>query len=159
MLMLRSRAPAPRPLPPQNAALHLIGFTNINPNGRFASFAISNETLARFCYVLTGFACKTPDGWTAIPLDRTSPHWLDFGDGCGGVLDAGSAVLFHVPVLLTNAPWRFHISCQEYATGIDGLTDRARDFVRNVKETNPMVGGSMIFKGRRYELVSPEISE
>src|SRR6266536_635761 len=92
-LWLASHAGAPGLPSPQNASLRLIGFTSVATAGKSATFCLSNDTPARIVYVLTGFDCKTPDGWITAPLDRTSPHWLEFGDGQGGLLRAGDTVL------------------------------------------------------------------
>ena len=94
----------------------------------------------------------TAAGWQATTLRCTPTNWYRFGT----TLAPGEACVFHVPAPDAER-WRIRITCNEKASGFQGIRDRIADF-----RDNPFPGeeGTRMerFSGFTYLIVSPEVT-
>jgi len=137
----------------QSGSFVLLGFTNFPAAGRPAVFCLTNGTRSEFAYCPEAIEQRTKTGW----ITNRVPPWPSGWIGLRSVLAPAQSITFYVPVVTSSVPWRLSLVCAESA----GATERARNFVRSVRES--ICAGretvSRTFSGRRYEILSPEVSE
>jgi hypothetical protein len=158
---------------PAGVLLSFQGLTNVPAKGRYAVFSVTNAGPSRTAFDPDGLEYRDSQAWVTNSLRNKRldewlywyhdakgivrvGNWYDFG----GDLKPGASAAFAAPVMVTNAPWRLYFYCVEQATSVQGLVDRTGDLVQHAASfiTNSAVGSQTTFSGRRYYLVSPEIS-
>jgi hypothetical protein len=173
-LLLLVSSPPPGPRTSTGIQLAFIGLTNLPTKGNFAVFAVSNPGPERVSFNPDAIAYRSSQGWTTNSLRNTTrrdwvyweqdtngnsslARWYDFG----GDLGPGSSAVFGAPVPVTNSVWRLDFYCVEEATGIEGMVGRVSDFTQNTLSdlTNGAAGNIKTWRGRRYHIMSPEISQ
>jgi hypothetical protein len=159
---------------PNGVSLAFHGLTNLPTKGNVAVFFVTNAGPERVAFspdafeyrdgqvwVTNSLRNQRRDGWLYWYHDLTGNlrlgNWYDFG----GDLEPGASALFAAPMLVTNAPWRLHFYCVEQATGVQGIADRTRDLVQHTASviTNGAARNQATFSGRRYYLISRELSQ
>ncbi len=172
-LLVRERPESNTSQTPKGVSLTFSGLTNIPTKGDFAVFFVTNAGPERVAFdpdalefrdagvwVTNSLRNKRRDAWLYWHRDSAGNlrlgNWYDFG----GDLGPGASALFAAPVLVTNAPWRLHFYCVEQATGVEGIVDRAGDLIQHTVSviTNGAARNQATFSGRRYYLISPELS-
>lgn len=154
--------------------LAFVGLTNVPSRGRFAVFIVTNAGPERVAFDPDALEYRVPQGWATNSLrNQTRRDWLCWHqDPAGGLklgkwddfgsdLRSGMSVRFGAPVTITDAVWRLDFYCVEQATGVQGFRDRVGDLVQRTVSviTNGVARDETTFTGRRYHLLSPEISE
>ncbi len=137
----------------RTGTLFFLGFTNLPVAGRHAVFCLTNGTESEFACHPEAVQEWTGTGWTTNRVPPWPSGWIGLGDP----LRPSQSRTFYIPAPKSSTPWRLQFVCQESA----GLANRTRDFVSSVKES--VASGSLsvmrTFGGRRYEILSPEVSE
>jgi hypothetical protein len=172
LLVRQTSGPVPGPTVP-GVALALHGITNVAAKGTHVAFTVSNPGPQRVSFSPDAVEFFDGRGWITNSL-RNMPrqdwlywyqdlsgnlvvgNWYDWG----GDLEPGAVASFAAPVLITNAPWRLHFYCVEQAVGVQGLVDRTGDLVQHTVSviTDGAARNQATFSGRRYYLISPEIT-
>lgn len=152
LLLLWPNAPASSKA--QQTGPHLfLGFTNLPAAGRHAVFCLTNGTESEFAYHTEFIMESTETGWTT----NRPPPWPSGWIGLQSLLPPALSHTFYVPAPTSSFPWRLQFVCQPSA----GWAERTRDFVSSVKAS--VAAGSpawsRTFSGRRYEILSPEVSD
>jgi hypothetical protein len=172
LLVRPTSSPFSAPTVP-GVALAFHGGTNVPAKGTYAAFTVSNAGPQRVSFSPDAVEYFDGRGWITNSLRNKSRrdwlywyqdltgklhvgNWQDWGGG----LEAGAVATFAAPILITNAPWRLHFYCVEQAMGIPGLVDRTGDLIKNTASviTNGAAGNLTTLSGKRYHLVSPEIT-
>lgn len=173
LLVRPTSGPAPRPTVPR-VALALHGITNVAGEGTYVAFTVSNPGPRLVAFSPDAVEFFDGRGWITNSL-RNMPrldwlYWYQDLSGnlrvgnwhdWGGDLEPGAVATFAAPVLITNAPWRLHFYCVEQATGFQGLVDRTGDLLQHTASvlTNGAARNQGTFSGKRYYLISPQITQ
>lgn len=159
---------------PMGVLLSFHGRTNVPAKGDYALFSVTNAGSRRTSFEPDGLEYRDSQTWVTNSLrNQRRDDWLywyhDAGGNVrlgnwydfGGDLDPGASATFAAPVLVTNAPWRLHFYCVEQATGVQGLVDRTGDLVQHTASVikNRAARNQETFSGRRYYLMSPDLSQ
>lgn len=128
---------------PTNLVVTFLGFTN-SIGGPQAIFYFTNGTLLSQHFQVTSLDYMTQDGWESAA--ETLRNRLV------GSLNSGMGYSWPVDVDNTNTAWRVRISVVERATGVDGLVDRGKEYVYEIRKGRPL----RRFTGRTYDIVSVE---
>ena len=154
VLVLRQPAPQARPSHAEEASLLFVGFTNVPAKGTHAMFCLTNSTRAHLVCVPDSVEQATAGVWVRTALtgkaSRAVRHWV----GLKEELFPGEAFTFSVPPPTTNVAWRLVFLCQERARVVDG----ASDLLRHVTDTNAAAHQDRRFSGRRYFVMTPEVT-
>jgi hypothetical protein len=159
---------------PAGVLLSFHGLTNVPAKGDYALFSVTNAGSRRVSFDPDGLEYRDSRTWITNSLrNQRRDNWLYWDhnangnvqlgkwDDFGGDLEPGASAMFGAPVLVTNAPWRLSFYCVEQAVGFRGVVDRTGDIAQRVSGviSNGAAGSQTTFSGRRYYLVSPEISK
>ncbi len=144
----KTRSPAPK-----DASLLYLGPANRN-NQNFAVFCLTNGTKTHFACIPEAVEELNGSTWVRSTLTGNASRLLRAWIGLREELEPGQAFAFYVPPPATGAVWRLVFICQEQARIIDPVTDT----VRHITDTNAARTNIRQFSGRRYYIVSPQVT-
>jgi len=150
----------------QRASLIFFGLTNVPGKGELGIFFCTNDSTKPICFLVENFDTSFSGSWETHRLDNgdgkgsltgEASQWLRGFIGTPSRLNPHEGKVFYVPPPVTNSSWRVRFLCVEQTFG-----DRIRKHTIGGVELPPDAvtsGNGDWFTGRRYKLLSAEISK